>query len=433
MGRSLRIQPGCVGQVKQAVRRHGFARQQDLAEALGLARSTVCNFLNGKPVDYLNFFELSQTLGFELDAIANFEPADSERANCEIETNRTVPAAVLTAAEVTLNGGFQTALEPEITHYIERPPIESQCQKTLLLPGSLIRIKAPKRMGKTALMAHLLQQVARQGCLPVLLNLQLADGTILQNLRLFLRWFCSFVAQRVGLPPQLEAYWEEGLGSNYTCTCYFEEYLLRNIEQPLVLCLDDVDRLFGCGAIAPDFLGLLRAWHDEAKFHPIWQKLRLVLSHSTEVYLSLDINRSPFNVGLPIELPEFNPRFIIFVDEIDSVLSLSFDLDDFFALIRACFNRRSEKPAFERLTFALFGVATPSDLIRDPVRTPFNVGRAIALHGFQYAEIDPLIPGLEGLVPDPAATLEQVLSWTGGQPFLTQNTLSAHPGRNCRV
>jgi len=108
------------------------------------------------------------------------------------------------------------------------------------------------------------------------------------------------------------------------------------------------------------------------------------------------------------------------VDEIDSVLSLSFELDDFFALIRACFNRRSEKPAFDRLTFALFGVATPSDLIRDPVRTPFNVGRAIALHGFQYAKIDPLLPGLKGLVLDAAATLKQVLSWTGGQPFLTQ-------------
>lgn len=45
-------------------------------------------------------------------------------------------------------------------------------------------------------------------------------------------------------------------------------------------------------------------WHERSKNEPIWQKLRLVIVHSKEVYIPLHINQSPFNVGLPIELPE---------------------------------------------------------------------------------------------------------------------------------
>jgi hypothetical protein len=72
------------------------------------------------------------------------------------------------------------------------------------------------------------------------------------------------------------------------------------------LGLDECDRLFESPEIADDFFGLLRALHEEAKRRDIWKKFRLIVVHSTEVYIPLDVNKSPFNVGLPIELPEFN-------------------------------------------------------------------------------------------------------------------------------
>jgi hypothetical protein len=111
---------------------------------------------------------------------------------------------------------------------------------------------------------------------------------------------------------------------------------------------------------------------------------------------------------------------IIFIDEVDSVLSLPFNLDDFFAFIRECYNRRSEKPDYDRLTFALLGVTTPSDLMQDKQRTPFNVGRPIELMGFQLHEADPLAQGLAAKSSDPTALMQAILDWTGGQPFLTQ-------------
>ena len=90
----------------------------------------------------------------------------------------------------------------------------------------------------------------------------------------------------------------------------FQDYLLREIEQPLVLVLDKIDSIFAYSEIAEDFLTLLRAWYEEAKTIKVWKKLRLVLVYSTEVYLPLSINKSPFNVGVFLELPEFLPEQI---------------------------------------------------------------------------------------------------------------------------
>jgi WD40 repeat protein len=155
---------------------------------------------------------------------------------------------------------------------------------------------------------------------------------------------------------------------------------------------------------------------------------------------------------------------VLFLDEIDAVRSLPFSTDEFFAAIRECYNRRAQDPAFQRLTFCLLGVATPSDLIQDTRTTPFNIGRRIELTDFTEAEAAPLAAGLIGGTPPPAPPLEgegslaasavpqrreasqappslagkgagglgparrllqRVLYWTGGHPYLTQRLCQA--------
>jgi WD40 repeat protein len=120
---------------------------------------------------------------------------------------------------------------------------------------------------------------------------------------------------------------------------------------------------------------------------------------------------------LLLEIPQ---SIAIFVDEIDSILSLGFDMDDFFAAIRSFYEGRATKPALRRLTFVTIGVTTPSDLIQDRQRTPFNIGTGIQLVGFQPFEATPLAEGLQEKAENPTEVLTQVLTWTGGQPFLTQ-------------
>ncbi|NET91381.1 MAG: hypothetical protein F6K45_25410 [Kamptonema sp. SIO1D9] len=121
-----------------------------------------------------------------------------------------------------------------------------------------------------------------------------------------------------------------------------------------------------------------------------------------------------------IFLAEIKQNIVVFIDEIDRVLSQNFSLDDFFALIRLFSNQRVDNSAYQRLTFALLGVATPSDLIQDKTQTPFNIGKAIELHGFQFSEVQPLVKGLENSVNNPQELVKEILVWTGGQPFLTQ-------------
>jgi GAF domain-containing protein len=113
-------------------------------------------------------------------------------------------------------------------------------------------------------------------------------------------------------------------------------------------------------------------------------------------------------------------KIVIFIDEIDIILSLNFPIDDFFALIRSCYNQRSLNPEYKRLTWVFFGVATPNDLIVNHQRTPFNIGKGIQLEGFKEHEAQPLLQGLSKKVSNPQVILKEVLFWTNGQPFLTQ-------------
>ncbi len=121
-----------------------------------------------------------------------------------------------------------------------------------------------------------------------------------------------------------------------------------------------------------------------------------------------------------ILLVDIKEKIVIFIDEIDQVLSQNFCLDDFFGLIRYCHDQRDTYADYQRLTFALLGVAKPSDLIQNKAKTPFTIGQAIQLQGFELDEVQPLINGLQEQFAHPEAVIQDILYWTGGQPFLTQ-------------
>jgi AraC-like DNA-binding protein len=192
--------------------------------------------------------------------------------------------------------------------YLERALLEEQVEQEIRKPGALVRIKAPREMGKTSLLLRILDYAKRLGYHTVSLNLEQVDQAILSDLNQFLRWLCANTARQLQLKPSLDEYWDEDLGSKISCTSYVEDYLLESIATPLVLALDEVNQIFEHPQVAKDFLPLLRSWYEEAKTLPIWQKLRLIVVHSTEIYVPLQLNQSPFNVGLPIQLNTFSER-----------------------------------------------------------------------------------------------------------------------------
>lgn len=192
--------------------------------------------------------------------------------------------------------------------YVERPPIEAQAFADILKPGSLIRIKAPRLMGKTSLLRRVIAHGQHHQLRAVTLRFNRADRAIFSDSDRFLRWFCANISHQLGLEPDIDAYWNPAIGSKVSCTAYLEDYVLERVEGDIVLALDELNELFQYPEIAAEFLPLLRSWYEDARESPTWQRLRWVLSHATDVYVPLQLNQSPFNVGLPIKLPSFSPK-----------------------------------------------------------------------------------------------------------------------------
>ncbi|MEM6613440.1 MAG: AAA-like domain-containing protein [Cyanobacteria bacterium P01_C01_bin.72] len=191
--------------------------------------------------------------------------------------------------------------------YLDREGIESVCYETMIKPGSLIRIKAAKWMGKTSLTNRILECGRFNEYKTVYLDFDSIERSILKDLDKLLRWICVMVSRQLKLENQVKDYWDTDiLGSNDNCTVYFEEYLLEENEGVIALALDNIDKLFTYEEVIEDFFGMLRSWHEKAKVDEAWARLRLILVHSTEVYIPLDINQSPFNAGVPILLEEFS-------------------------------------------------------------------------------------------------------------------------------
>lgn len=199
---------------------------------------------------------------------------------------------------------------PDFSLYVERPAIEAVCDQTVETAGGLLRIKAPQHMGKTALLTRVLWHATQQGYQTVCLSFQLADRAVFSDLNTFLKWFCAVVSRELSIDGPIDQSWQDIFSGSYNATCYFQDRLLSTITSPLVLALDNTDLVFEHEEIATDFCKLLRNWHDlprrSDRNSPIWQKLRLVIVHATEIYGALDINASPLaGVGVLVDLPEF--------------------------------------------------------------------------------------------------------------------------------
>ena len=190
--------------------------------------------------------------------------------------------------------------------YIERPPIEAQTFANVLKPGSLIRLKAPRQMGKTSLLRRLLAHAQSHQLRTITLSFHRADRSIYRSLEHFLRWFCANISYQLGLEVNLEASWNPDIGSKVSCSAYLEDYVLNQIEGGLVIALDELNALFQYPEISSEFLPLLRSWYEDAREFASWKRIRWVLAHATDVYVPLQLSQSPFNVGLAIKLPTFS-------------------------------------------------------------------------------------------------------------------------------
>lgn len=323
--RSRSVQATLVGIERlEAERRNRGLTLEALANAAQVAPDTLKRLIRRERVDRNSVRDIVRALELEPVDIVDFEEwnqwyntgnqtaaqtvhlPDADPVSAEPPDTTTAQVPEVTTPEiVTSNNG----LEPDFSFYVERASIELICQQTIETPGGLLRIKAPQQMGKTTLLTRLLW-AAQPNYQTVCLSFQLADRAVFSDLNTFLKWFCAVVSRELGLDDRLEQ-WKDIYSSSYNATFYFQDYLLNAVTSPLVLALDNTDLVFEHEEIATDFCKLLRNWHDlprrSDRNSPIWQKLRLVIVHATEIYGALDINASPLaGVGVLLDLPEFS-------------------------------------------------------------------------------------------------------------------------------
>ncbi|MFN6565302.1 MAG: AAA-like domain-containing protein [Nostoc sp. ChiSLP01] len=247
--------------------------------AEGISLATWKRFLQGEAIRVEPFKAFCQVLGLNWQEICETDE-ECDRAN--------------------VNARFEILREPQ----------EFRCYQAILQPGSFVRIKGPQYMGKTRLLNRVLakiQEDRQDRCHIVILDWQNDfDSTVFHNYGLFLENFCAAVSRYLGLPDNLDMYWNQRGSPNSKTTNYFCDYLLPQIENQLILVLEKMERVFEYPSITQDFCGLLRGWHGRSKRDKLWQKFNLVIVHSTDPYAAFDIQTSPlWNLGETVTLEEF--------------------------------------------------------------------------------------------------------------------------------
>ena len=274
-------------------------------EEISEARGYTSNYLS-RDIGCKLWLNLSRALQEKVSK-KNFKAALQRewQKHTQMDTSdRQDPSATLSTANLTFPEGFVPLDSP---YYIRRSPIESICYETIAKPGSLIRIKGARWMGKTSLIHRILDYGRVCSHKTLYLDFSNIERSILQDWDKLLRWLCATISRQLELPHRVKTYWDKNcLGNSDSCTAYFEEYILAKIERNIVIAFDNIDCLFGCEAVIEDLLGMLSNWHLKGKIDCRWSKLKLILAHSTEVYIPSNVDRSLFNAGVPILLEEFN-------------------------------------------------------------------------------------------------------------------------------
>lgn len=182
--------------------------------------------------------------------------------------------------------------------YLERDFTNKWFEENLL-KNRLIKIKSSHKTGKTSLLMRMIEFVKNYGYSVVNLSLLDADTNILINREAFYQWFFSSITEQLDLENTLTDY------SQTNCIKFVERNILKYVETPLFLVIDDLDKIFLASDVTQNFASLLRSFFNKGSNQEKWKSLHIIIAYSSDCYVELDLNKSPFNIGFPIKLPNF--------------------------------------------------------------------------------------------------------------------------------
>jgi hypothetical protein len=179
--------------------------------------------------------------------------------------------------------------------------------------GALLRIKAPRQFGKTSLLARTINKAKELGYHAVVLNFQAFADPTLSNLDMLLIQICKKVSKNLGLDDKVREVWDDDLlDIKMKFSTYFEEHILPKLDRPLLLAIDEADRLFDYKLVSLDFFSNIRSINESTKYLALWKNLKIAMTYATDSTLAInDLNQSPFNVGHEKVLQEFTQQEVM--------------------------------------------------------------------------------------------------------------------------
>lgn len=195
---------------------------------------------------------------------------------------------------------------PVGSRFYVRRETDELAESSMKHEESVLLLHGPRQVGKSSLLARLLDSARTGGWSVALTDFQALGESQLEEIDKFYKTLAYGIATQVGATFDLQASWNDWLGPNLNLDAVVGKVLS---ECPHRVCwaIDEADRLFG-KSYANDFFGLLRSWHNRKALDPgsPWSKLTLILSYATEAHLFItDLNQSPFNVGVRVPLRDF--------------------------------------------------------------------------------------------------------------------------------
>ncbi len=236
-----------------------------------------------------------------------FDESESVPARDSRDTG-VVPRPFAAAQPADLDSPEGT-MDPQSQLYVARAE-DDLALRTIQREGVTITIKGPRQMGKSSLLMRTMSAAAETGKQVAFLDFQLFSRQALGDAETFFREFCAWVTDELELEDRVDEFWRRPLGHSQRCTRYFGRYLLKTIDRPLVLAMDEVETVFEAD-FRSDFFGMLRSWHNDRAIKREWKRLDLALVTSTEPYQLIEnLNQSPFNVGEVLELADFDAGLV---------------------------------------------------------------------------------------------------------------------------
>ena len=180
--------------------------------------------------------------------------------------------------------------------YVRRD-VDDRIEERLQGRGTTVLLRGARQVGKSSLLVRAAASAETAGRRVSRIDFQLMDNEQRQSLKTLLRHLAFSMAADLKIDREPDEFWDDRRGSKASMTKFVEQAVLKSTAAPIVLCLDEVDSAFGT-AYCNDFFSMLRVWHNERATSPAWNRLHLIITHSTDPGLWIgDLNQSPFNVG----------------------------------------------------------------------------------------------------------------------------------------